>query len=84
MDRCEMCPGSWRQLRGFMLKMRGSFDSVTSVIRCYYRAVHRGGPSRSCCSLRARSGGSSHFPTGEPEWVKGPRLFPRRINCLME
>lgn len=81
-DWCEMRPGSWRQLRGFLLKMRGSFDSVTSTIRCYHRAVHGGRPSRSCCSLRALSGGPSHFPTGEPEWEKGPRLFPRRINCL--
>lgn len=37
-----MRPSSWQQLWGFMLKMRGSFDSVTGVIRRYYRAVCKG------------------------------------------
>lgn len=61
--------GCWQQLRGFMLKMRGSFDSVTNVICCYYRAVLKaahGGVAAKCwamgCSLQARSGGAPHFP----------------------
>lgn len=70
MGWCETRPSSWQQLRGFMLKTRGSFDSVTGVIHCYYRAVCQGarqGAATKCWAVsrfrRARCSGSPHSET---------------------
>lgn len=63
-----MRPHSWLQLQGFVLKIRGSFDLVTSVIHCYYRAVHRG-LSGSCCWMLVQGP-----PTLSPLWWWLPSL----------
>lgn len=54
-----------------MLKMRGSFDSVTSIIHCYYQAVHRG-PLGSCSRMLVQGP-----PTTSLLWWWFPSTFPR-------